>query len=85
MEYILGTTLRRVIKTGTLQPKAAVKFARQTAQALKAAHAIADEWTRTKVLATLAPQLSRPQLQHALTRHMLMLKDQTLRGHPKIT
>jgi serine/threonine protein kinase len=38
MEYIIGTTLRRVIKTGSLQPKAAIKFARQTAQALKAAH-----------------------------------------------
>lgn len=38
MEYVIGTTLRRFVKIGTLQPKVAVRFARQMLLALKAAH-----------------------------------------------
>lgn len=38
MEYVVGTTLRKVIKSGSLQPKAVIKFGRQMVNALKAAH-----------------------------------------------
>jgi serine/threonine protein kinase len=38
MEYVLGTTLRKVVKVGPMDPKVAIKFARQMLQALKAAH-----------------------------------------------